>query len=77
MSINPWNAYLDEQKYLPEWMRDFHAQKMFFKVMHRFAIAPAIDKRIIEEKITNRNIDALSWVDLHILTVDSADVLQM
>ena len=47
---------LDNGRYLPQWFRDFHAQKDFFKYMHH-RIEPG--KRL-----------SVSWVDGHIYVID-------
>jgi hypothetical protein len=63
-----WNEYLHtKQLYLPPWMREWEDQKQFFKVMHEKIIKSTVGKG--SDKTTS-NIDALSWMDLHVLVVD-------
>ncbi|WP_233979598.1 hypothetical protein [Pectobacterium versatile] len=56
MSNEPLAEWLESGEYLPDFMRDFHAQKDIFKAMHN--------------TITNAN-DNGNWRDGHIYVVDT------
>jgi hypothetical protein len=56
-------AWLKSGKYLPEFMRDFHDQKLLFKW-----IGHIIDKGRADP--AKRLADMPSWVDAHIYTID-------
>lgn len=55
-----------EDKYLPPTLRDFHNQKDVFKGMNKFY--EGFIKNL--PYAMDNNLKNLSWVDLHILTID-------
>jgi len=52
------NNYLESGDYLPEFLRDFHEQKKFFKLMHHLQ-----EGNEGQEHTPN-------WVDGHVYTID-------
>jgi hypothetical protein len=59
MESNYKEQFLDTRDYLPDFLKDFHDQKDFFKAMHELYA-----KRLGEE------LPAFNWRDSHIYTVD-------
>lgn len=57
MKLTNVDEWLKAGKYLPEFMRDFHAQKDIFKAVHE----------LLRE---NDGTKRISWVDAHIYTID-------
>lgn len=62
MSREYTTAWLKSGEYLPDWLRDFHDQKDFFKALDEVA------QRSVENG--NSEIKDISWRAAHIFTVD-------
>ena len=56
--MDKMKKWLENQKYLPEFMRDFHDQKDLFKAIHS----------LYQESATAKQMPR--WVNSHIYTVD-------
>ena len=61
---NPWYRYLKDELYLPTWIRDWHDQKFFFKIMaYKF-------KQLDSYGNWTQKMKEMSWVDIHCLTIE-------
>ena len=59
--------YFKQGKYLPKWFRDFHIQKLFFRMMHKRKSKG--NQKYIDKFIFDLN-EPISWMRGHIYVID-------
>jgi len=61
---NPWDGYLKGELYLPTWIRDWHDQKLFFKIMaYKF-------KQLDSYGNWTQKMKEMAWVDIHCIAIE-------
>lgn len=66
MATTDLRKWLEDSAYLPESLRDFHAQKDLFKTLHHETLGYGAGMKAAGE----RHFEVPSWVDGHVYVID-------